>query len=425
MSLLSVLEERGFLSDCTNRVAVEELLKSGEQSIYCGFDPTANSLTIGNMVCLMALRHIQESGHKPIILMGGATGMIGDPSGKSKERNLQTTEMVASNMAGQRGQFLKFLRFEGPHAAEIVNNNDWCGTITMIDFLRDVGKFFRIGEMLGKESVRNRIQSEVGISYTEFSYMLLQSYDFLHLYKTRKCRLQCGGSDQWGNIVAGTELIRKSLGEDAFGFTFPLITTANGEKLGKTAEGAVWLSEEKTTPYEFYQYWVRADDRDVDRYLKLFTLLPVEKIRAIVEEHQRAPESRSGQKALAEEVTTLVHGAEEARKAREAATALFSDSLSNLSDEKLLELFPDVPSVSASREVLESAEGFPLLDLVMQAGFATSKGEARKLVASSGVYLNNQAIAAEKRSLVPSDLASPSMAILRAGKKRYCIVKFE
>ncbi|MGF1573168.1 MAG: tyrosine--tRNA ligase [Sumerlaeia bacterium] len=425
MSLLQTLEKRGFLSDCTDRAELEKLFAQEPQSIYCGFDPTADSLTIGNMVCLMALRHIQDAGHKPIILMGGATGMIGDPSGKSKERNLQTTEDVQRNMNGQKKQFAKFMRFNGCQAAEIVNNNDWCGSITFIDFLRDVGTFFRIGEMLGKESVRARIQSETGISYTEFSYMLLQAYDFLYLHKAKSCKVQCGGSDQWGNIIAGTELIRKSTGGSAYGFTFHLITTASGEKLGKTAEGAVWLGEEKTSPYEFYQYWIRTDDRDVERYLKLFTLLDLPRIEEIITQHYAAPENRSAQKVLAEEVTTFIHGAEEATKAKNASAALFSDSLSNLSDEKLKELFPDVPSITDERSTLESEQGTSIIELLVKGGLAQSKGAARQLLSSSGVYLNNQALAADKRFLTPADLASPSMAVLRVGKKRFCLVKFE
>lgn len=425
MSLLTTLEQRGFLSDCTDRAELEKLLAKEPQAIYCGFDPTADSLTIGNMVCLMALRHIQEAGHEPIILMGGATGMIGDPSGKSKERNLQTVADIARNMQGQRKQFAKFLRFDGETPAQIVNNNDWCSGVSFIDFLRDVGKFFRIGEMLGKESVRARIQSDAGISYTEFSYMLLQAFDFLHLHKAKNCKIQCGGSDQWGNIIAGTELIRKSIAAPAYGFTFHLITTATGEKLGKTAEGAVWLGEEKTSPYEFYQYWIRTDDRDVERYLKLFTLLPLERIEQIIAEHKNAPEARSAQKILAEEVTAFIHGSSEAQKAKDASAALFSDSLSNLSDEKLLQLFPDVPSISSERALLESEHGVSLVDLLVQSGLAQSKGAARQLLGSSGVYLNNQVVAAEKRFLTPEDLASPSMAVLRAGKKRFCVVKFE
>jgi len=423
MELFEILSARGFLNDCTDEDEFRDFCKKSGESIYCGFDPTADSLTIGNMVCLMALRHVQRAGVTPIVLMGGATGMIGDPSGKSAERNLQTTEQVQKNLEGQKKQFKLVLDFEGENAAKIVNNYDWFSPITFIEFLRDVGKYFRIGEMLGKDSVRSRIHSEVGISYTEFSYMLLQAYDFLHLYKEQNCRMQCGGSDQWGNIIAGTELIRKATGESACGITFPLITTASGQKLGKTAEGAVWLDTAKTTPYEFYQYWVRADDRDVERYLNLFTFLELDQIEQAIAEHKKAPESRTAQKLLAAEVTKMIHGEDEANKSREASEALFADSLSDLSDEKMNQMFPDVPSINAERSKLE--EGINLLDLLVEGKLADSKKQARGLLAQGGLYLNNEPLPKDKRSIDSNDLASESMLILRAGKKRYCLVKFE
>lgn len=421
--IYEILSERGFIADCTDADEFRKLAASQSLRVYCGFDPTANSLTIGNMVCLMALRQFQLAGHVPIVLMGGATGMIGDPSGKSAERNLQTPEQVAANMAAQRTQFERMLDFTGPRAAKIVNNDDWFRTKSFIEFLRDVGKHFRIGDMLGKESVRARLNSEAGISYTEFSYMLLQAEDFRHLLETEGCQVQVGGADQWGNIVAGIELIRRTRREPAFGLTFKLITTASGEKLGKTAAGAVYLSAERTSVYDFYQYWVRVEDRDAERFLKLFTFLSLEEIAAIVAEHGKAPQNRSAQKRLAMEVTTMVHGADEARKAREAAEALFGGSLKDLSDEKLRGMFADAPSVAVPRAELEA--GIPTVDLFIRAGLAASKNEARQKHRESAFYLNNEAIPQTKASIGVADLASDSMLILRAGKKRYCLVKAE
>lgn len=419
-SILETLEQRGFLHACTDHEGLRKRTEEKSVTVYCGFDPTAESLTIGNMVALMGLLHFQRCGHRPLVLMGGATGMIGDPGGKSAERNLQSLAQVRHHLSMQRPQFERFLDFDGPRGAQIVNNHDWIAPISFIDFLRDVGKSFRIGEMLGKESVRARINSEVGISYTEFSYMLLQAYDFRHLYETEDCEVQCGGADQWGNITAGMEFIRKTIGKSAFGLTFPLITTATGEKLGKTAQGAVWLSAEKTPVYEFYQYWVRAEDRDAERFLKLFTLLDLDEIAAIVAEHATNPGARSAQKRLAWEVTCFVHGEEEARKARDASEALYGGSaVEKMTDEQLRGLFADAPSIEAKLD----GEGTPLLDVLVDAGLAASKKEARKLLQQGGLYLNNEPVPEEKRTLTRADLASESMLILRAGKKRYCLVR--
>ncbi len=422
-AIYDTLLERGFVQDCTDTEGFRELTGQKAIRVYCGFDPTSDSLTIGNMVCLMAFKHFQRAGHRPVVLMGGATGMIGDPSGKSAERNLQTAEQVDSNMAAQRKQFERFLDFEGDAAAGIVNNMDWFREVGFIEFLRDVGKHFRIGEMLGKESVRSRIDSEAGISYTEFSYMLLQAQDFRHLHEAMECEVQVGGADQWGNITAGIELIRRTLRKPAYGLTFPLITTATGEKLGKTAEGAVYLSAAKTPVYDFYQYWIRVEDRDVERFLKLFTLLPLTEVDDLVAAHAQSPDKRDAQKRLAFEVTAMVHGVEEARKARDAAAALFGGLLRELSDEKLRELFPDVPSVSVSRSELET--GLSTFDLFVKAKLSGSRSEARKTLAQGGFYINNEPVAGDKRTVTSSDLASDTMMILRAGKKRYCLVKAE
>ncbi|MBX3730453.1 MAG: tyrosine--tRNA ligase [Candidatus Sumerlaeia bacterium] len=417
--IFETLEQRGFVKDCTDVEGFKALTARESVSVYCGLDPTAESLHIGNMVPLMGLKHFQRAGHRPIVLMGGATGMIGDPSGKSDERNLQTPEQVRRNLEAQRPQFARILDVEGPNAACIVNNNDWFEPITFIEFLRVTGKHFRIGEMLGKESVRARLNSEVGLSYTEFSYMLLQAHDFRHLYETMGCRVQCGGADQWGNITAGMELIRKTCGAQAYGITYPLLMTADGKKLGKTEKGAVWLDAARTSPYEFYQYWVRCEDADVDRFLKMFTLLELDEIAGIVREHAAAPESRAGQKRLAWEVTRMIHGEAEANKARDAAAALYSTGLENLTDAQLAELFPDVPSI----EVTMPEAGLPVADVLVQAGLAPSKNEARKLQQQGGVYLNNAVVPADKRVFTRADLASETMMLLRAGKKRYCLVR--
>ncbi len=421
--IYQILSERGFVQDCTDTEGFRELTGRKSVRLYCGFDPTSDSLTIGNMVCLMAFMHFQRAGHRPVVVMGGATGMIGDPSGKSAERNLQTTEQVALNMAAQRRQFEHFLDFDGDAAAAIVDNMDWFREVGFIEFLRDTGKHFRIGEMLGKESVRARIDSDAGISFTEFSYMLLQAQDFRHLRETMDCEVQVGGADQWGNITAGIELIRRTLRKPAYGLTFPLITTSTGEKLGKTAEGAVYLSPAKTPVYEFYQYWIRVEDRDVDRFLKLFTLLPVAEIDDLVAAHAQSPDKRDAQKRLAFEVTAMVHGSEEARKARDAAEALFGGSLKDLSDARLRELFPDVPSVAIARGDLDA--GISTFDLFVTAKLSGSKSEARKTLAQGGFYINNEPVGADKRTVTAADLASDSMMILRAGKKRYCLVRAE
>lgn len=422
-NIYDVLQQRGFVNDCTDAVAFHDLVEKKSVTVYCGFDPTADSLHAGNMVALMGLLHFQGAGHRPIVVTGGATGMIGDPSGKGAERNLQTPEQVERNVRGQRPIFEKFLRFDGENAALILNNHDWLGPISFIEFLRDVGKNFRLGDMLGRESVRARLQSEAGISFTEFSYVLLQAYDFQYLFEHHGCEVQCGGADQWGNITAGMELIRKALGKQAYGITFPLLTTATGQKFGKSESGAIWLDAAKTPVFDFYQYWVRADDRDVERFLKMFTLLPLEEIESIVREHERAPENRAAQKRLAFEVTKFVHGEAEAEKAREAAAALYEVKLENLTDAQLEKLFADAPSVEAALD--GEAGGAPLLDVLVQGGLAPSKKEAKKLLQQGGLYLNDKPVDPEKRVLTRGDLASESLLLLRAGKKRYCLVRLK
>lgn len=422
-TLLQHLRLRGLLQDTTDP-ALEEYLEKNKITLYVGFDPSADSLHVGNMVGILILKHFQLAGHRPIALVGGATGMIGDPSGRSSERNLLSPEQLAHNLAGIRSDLEKFLDFEGPSAAHIVNNNDWIGPFTFVDFLRDVGKHFRLGDMLAKESVRTRLQSENGMSFTEFCYQLLQAYDFKHLFETHGVMLQSGGSDQWGNITAGTELIRRTLGKQAFGMTTPLLVDSEGRKMGKSVSGAIWLNGGKLSPYEFYQYWVRQDDASVGRFLRMLTLMPLADIDALLVEHERDASARRAQKALAFEVTKLVHGQAEAEKARTAAEALFGGTLTQKSDAELRQLFQDVPSIQVPRAELEA--GLPLVDLLVRGALVPSKSEAKRLLGGGGVYLNNSDTPwpEEKRAVSPADLASETMLVLRAGKKKYCLVQF-
>ena len=426
MNLLEDLNARGFLAQQT--APVEELdhfLSEKPRIIYAGFDPTADSLQAGNLVPVMGLRRFQQAGHKPIALVGGATGMIGDPSGKSDERNLLIPETLEHNLSCQKKQLEQLLDFgTDENKVMIVNNYDWMKEFSFLEFLRDVGKNFRIGEMMSKDSVKNRIGSEgSGMSYTEFSYQILQGYDFYHLYKNMDCEIQIGGSDQWGNIVSGTELIRRKLGVEtqAFGITFPLVTTATGEKLGKSAGNAIWLDPEKTSPYEFYQYWINTDDRDVERYLLMFSFKPLNKIKAIVEEHQTAPERRMGQKALAEEITEMVHGQDQLQKALSASKVLFGGSIEGLSADDLKSIFSDVPSTSIDESDLN--EGISILDLFAQVELSPSRGQAKKLVQSGGAYLNNEKITDIGLVVKKENLASESVLILRSGKKKYHLVQ--
>ncbi|MBI5154088.1 tyrosine--tRNA ligase [Candidatus Poribacteria bacterium] len=419
--IYEILSSRGFIQDCTDAEGFRKLTSGKSVSVYCGVDPTAPSLTIGNMVPMMGLLHFQRCGHRPIIVMGGGTGMIGDPSGKSAERNLQTADQVSANLEGQKREYGKLLRLDGPNAAVFRNNADWLGAMSFLEFLRDVGKHFRLGEMLGKDSVRTRLNSEAGISYTEFSYMLLQAYDFKWLLEHDDCEVQCGGGDQWGNITAGMELIRKTLGRTAYGITFPLLMTASGEKLGKTADGAVWLDAQRTPVFDFYQYWVRVEDRDVERFLKMFTLLELGEVADIVAGHNAAPEKRTGQKRLAFEVTRMIHGEAEAAKAREASEALYGGSLAALTDEQLTRMFPDVPSYSVPAADLEA--GIAMDRLLVDSGLSPSRKEAQRLLGQGGVYLNDKVLDNPRYAVTTADLASETMLVLRAGKKRYCLVK--
>lgn len=422
MDFVSLLYARGLIEQISDDAAIRKLFATETTRVYIGFDPTAPSLHLGHLLPIMVLAHLQRAGHRPIAVVGGATGMIGDPSGRSSERNLITHETVSENLAGIRQQLARFLDFSGDNAAEIVNNADWTAPLSYIDWLRDVGKYFSVNYMMAKESVRRRLEErDQGISYTEFSYMLLQAYDFLHLFRSANCKVQAGGNDQWGNITAGIDLIHKAAGAQAYGFTFPLVTTASGEKFGKSAGNAVWLDAEMTSPYQFYQYWLQTPDADVARFLKLFTFLPLAEIAEIAAAHQQAPEKRSGQRRLAEEVTAVVHGPEALQKVQQATEILFGREIQGLSDSELQGIFADVPATEVPRSSLGDLK---LLDLVRDSGLAKSNGEAKKLIQAGGVYLNNLQQQDPYLLLQPEHLASESMLVLRSGKKKYHLARF-
>ena len=406
--LLSTLTARGFVQDATPGLA--ERLSKGRVTAYVGFDPTADSLHVGSLVPVMGLAWLQRHGHTPIALVGGGTGMVGDPSGKREERPVMTLEQIDRNARSLARQLTPFLSFEGANAARMRNNADWLRGIALMEFLRDTGKHFTLSYMLQKESVRSRM--EVGITYTEFSYMLIQAYDFWHLYRTEQCEVQMGGSDQWGNITAGNELIGRREGAQAHGLVSPLMTTASGGKFGKSEGGNVWLDPERTSPYQFYQFWVNTDDRDVERYLKLFTFLRLDQIASAMAEHGKDPGSRTAQRLLAREVTATVHGVEAAEQAVRASEALFSGQLD-------LEALPDMPTRAVARdEVLER----PILEALLASGLASSKADARRGIEGRGFYLNGQAIERVDAMLRPDDLHGPAeepFVILRKGKKNY------
>lgn len=422
--LLDILQARGMLEQISDPEGVRAALKEGPVTVYIGFDPSASSLHIGNLLPIMLLAHFQRHGHRPICLVGGATGMIGDPSGRSSERVLLSADRVNENVQAIRSQLARFLRFEGENAALITNNHDWIGPLSYIDWLREVGKHFSVNSMIAKESVRRRLEDrEQGISYTEFSYMLLQAYDFLHLYRTEGCRIQAGGNDQWGNITAGIDLVRKSTGQSVFGLTIPLLTTASGEKFGKSAGNAVWLDATQTSPYQFYQYWIQADDQDVERYLRIFTFLELDEIRTICAEHAQNPEQRLAQKRLAAEVTRIVHGEAALEKVLLATEVLFGREISGLSDADLAAIFADVPATAFERSRLQSGE-LSLIQLLRESGLSSSNGEARRLIQGGGVYLNNRKCSDPALIIDESCLASESMLILRSGKKNYHLARF-
>ncbi|MCP8967472.1 tyrosine--tRNA ligase [Ectobacillus ponti] len=418
MDILQDLEFRGLINQQTDAEGLQELLKKEVVKLYCGFDPTADSLHIGHLLPILILRRFQQAGHQPIALVGGATGLIGDPSGKKAERQLNAAETVAmfsQRIKEQLSRFLDFDRTENP--AIVANNYDWTGQLDLITFLRDIGKNFGLNYMLAKESVSARL--ETGISFTEFSYMILQSYDFLKLYQTYGCKLQVGGSDQWGNITAGMELIRKTE-EDAkaFGLTVPLVTKSDGTKFGKTEGGAVWLDADKTTPYEFYQFWINTDDRDVVKYLKYFTFLSHEEINELEKQTQEAPEQRAAQKALAAEMVQLVHGEEALQQAIKISAALFSGSVADLSAAEIQQGFKDVPSYT------HTGEDISLVDLLVNSKIVSSKRQAREDVTNGAVSINGERIQDVNYVLTTADRMEGQFTIIRRGKKKYFLIKY-
>ena len=422
MSIIEELQWRGLVADCTD---AEELGKRVAQPItlYCGFDPTADSLHVGSLVPLLALRRFQMLGHHPIAVAGGATGSIGDPSGKSQERQLLTKEVLDHNINSVKGQLARLLDFETPvNPARLVDNASWTAGVPFLDFLRDIGKHFSVNQMVAKESVRARMEDrESGISFTEFSYMLLQAFDFYVLNRDRNCELQIGGTDQWGNITAGIELTRKKSGRTVFGLTLPLITNADGSKFGKTVAGAIWLDPKRTSVYRFYQYWINVDDRDVIRYLKYFTFLTREEIAALEQAHQANPGARVAHKALAKAVTDLLHGPAATTEAIRASEILFGGDLAGIAESTFNEIVGEVPTKEMERVRLEGA-GISLVDLFVHAGLMPSKGQARKDIEGGAANVNNIRETNPVRNVTTADLLFGRHLLLRKGKKTYVIL---
>lgn len=430
MNFVEELRWRGMLHQMMP--GTEEMLASGQQTAYVGIDPTADSLHIGHLCGVMMLRHFQRCGHKPLALIGGATGMIGDPSGKSQERNLLNEETLRHNVACIKAQLAHFLDFDSdaPNKAELVNNYDWMKDYTFLDFAREIGKCITVNYMMAKDSVKRRLNGEFqdGMSFTEFTYQLLQGYDFLHLYQEKGCRLQMGGSDQWGNITTGTELIRRKLGSEntAYALTCPLITKADGRKFGKTEQGNIWLDRNRTTPYTFYQFWLNVGDEEAERYIKIFTSLDKATIDDLVEQHHQDPGQRILQKRLAEEVTCMVHSREDYEAAVEASNILFGkatkESLEKLDEATLLDVFAGVPQYEVSRELLQG-EGIKAVDLLAgETACFTSKGEMRKLTQGGGVSINKEKLSAFDQMINETDLLDNKYILAQQGKKKYFLI---
>lgn len=423
MNIYEELEWRGLVADCTDKPELLKRLAAGPVTLYCGFDPTADSLHVGNLVPLLALRRFQLAGHRPIALAGGATGMVGDPSGKSSERNLLTPDQLAHNIAAIKGQLVRFLDFDAPaNPARLVNNADWIGPMSFLEFLRDVGKHITVNQMVAKDSVRSRMEDrESGISFTEFSYMLLQGYDFYHLRKAYDCELQVGATDQWGNITVGTELTRKKLGVAVWGLTFPLLTKSDGTKYGKSASGAVFLDPKRTSPYRFYQFFIQTEDADVVKLLKTLTFVPRAEIEAHEAEVKSNPGVRTAQKRLARELTTLVHGEQATVDAQRASEILFGGGLEGISEAVFNDVAGEVPTKDIEKVKLEGA-GLPLVELLVHAGLSQSKGQARKDVEGGGVSVNNIREASFQRTVATNDLLFGKHILLRKGKRNYAVV---
>ncbi len=426
MNFIEELKWRGMIHDVMP--GTEEQLAKEMTSAYIGFDPTSDSLHIGSLVPILLLVHFQRAGHKPFALVGGATGMVGDPSGKSEERNLLSEDILSKNVEGVHKQLAKFLDFDPskPNAAEMVNNYDWFKEISFLNFIRDVGKHITVNYMMAKDSVKKRIESETGISFTEFTYQLIQGYDFYYLYKNKNCKLQMGGSDQWGNIVTGTELIRRKDGGEAFALTCPLIKKADGGKFGKTEKGNVWLDPKRTSPYAFYQFWINASDEDAQKFIRIFTFLSKETIEELTKQHAEAPHLRILQKALAKEVTTFVHGEEELKTAEDASQILFgagtAETLAKLDEATFLSVFEGVPVFDLQKSVLE--QGINILELTsVQTQIFPSKGEARRTVEGGGLSINKNKIAGIDAVVNTSHLINNKYILVQKGKKNYFIIK--
>ncbi len=418
------LRWRGLVNQTTDDDNLAAWLLVKPRTVYAGFDPTADSLHVGHLVALMILRRFQKAGHRPIALVGGATGMIGDPSGKSEERNLLSVEVLRANVESIGAQLGRFLDFDGDSAAVLVNNYDWMGRFGYLEFLRDVGKHFPVNVMLAKDSVRSRLErTDAGLSYTEFSYMLLQAYDFVHLYRELGCEIQVGGSDQWGNITAGIDLARRMESVQLYGMTCPLLTKSDGTKMGKTESGALWLAAERTSPYQFYQYWVNLEDAEVGRCLRFFTDLSESEIVQALADHEAAPGKRSAQRLLAAELTRLVHGEPGLGAARKATEILFGAEISDLSDAELGAIFADVPSRDLPRSRLDDG-GLPIVEALVESGLVKSKNDARRVVTQGGAYVNNRRVEGLETILGPADLASQTVLVLRSGKKKYALLRF-
>ncbi len=425
--LLDDLRWRGLIHQTTDDVGLARWLDEKPRTVYAGFDPTADSLQAGHLLPVMLLRWFQQAGHTPIAVVGGATGMIGDPTGKSQERNLLSSADIERNVAALRQQLSRFLDFDsGPNAAKLVNNYDWIGPFSYLEFLRDIGKNFPVNVMLAKDSVKSRLsRDDTGLSYTEFSYMLLQAYDFVHLHDKFNCELQVGGSDQWGNITAGIDLARRMRGVHLHGLTCPLLTKSDGTKMGKTEGGAVWISPERTSPYQFYQYWVRVEDADVSKVLRTLTQLPRDEIEALDASREADAAKRDSQKRLAEELTRLVHGEEGLTAAQRATEIFYGAEIANLSDSLLTEIFADVPSQQLPASALSDDGGLLATDAFVAAGLAKSKGDARRTVQQGGAYVNNRRVDNIETRLTPGDLASETVMVLRSGKKNYALLRFK
>jgi tyrosyl-tRNA synthetase len=421
MDLFTEFEWRGLVYDATE--GLRELLTREKLTTYIGFDPTAASLHVGSLLPMIALARLQRFGHPPIAVVGGGTGMIGDPSGKATERALLTVEQVEKNVEGIRGQLARFLDFNDTSTpARLVNNAEWLTKLSAVEFMRDVGKYFTVNYMLAKESVKRRSESDEGISYTEFSYLLLQSYDFLVLHDRFRCTLQMGGSDQWGNITAGVDFIRRMRSAKAHGLVLPLITNASGTKFGKTESGAVWLDANLTSPFRFYQFWLNTEDSDVGRYLRYFTFFDQRTIEGLEEATRTSPESRDAQRALAREVTRMVHGDDPVTRAERASTVLFGEDITGLPADDVLAVFEDVPSSTVGVDRL-AGEGVPIVELLASSGLTSSKGEATRLIRGGGIYVNNRRITDERARLRSNDAIDGRLFVLRKGAKQNHLVK--